>query len=466
MTAETDFGDPASSVQSAVQGSINDYRLTLFITSSSIIIITLITIIGAVSCFILCNEDEELKEAELILDTPTREAYEGMIQALKEGKDISFPGVGQDEFTIAIDTESPMKTSFQTQDDLEVAKNPQDHPDPIPPQTYQLRPDSLMGGSMHHLQSGESPFHQSTPTPLIKRSLFSVLEEDSSSPHQQIPSLTLTSAKEMGPSTIMGAGGGYSTKEDEFSNLIGLDESTEHTLNQLEADFARMRKTSERRRRQRSRAERMSFSEWTQKSKENQFKSASPHRRKSFISRLKRNSSDRTETRTGAGQELSTISSFSGSTMVTLSGGIRRRTGSGLTCFSGSLPVMKVLDDRMDILAVPNLATTLSKTANPKPVFHCEPIVRVMGSQNRTRSSPLGADGLKQRSPKSKTISIQTEPLESQDKATDSPKKEEKPQRPSRLCTHCLETYTSPKRQQLTFLERKRFFESMATTPK
>ncbi|TRY80981.1 hypothetical protein TCAL_15503, partial [Tigriopus californicus] len=34
MTAETDFGDPASSVQSAVQGSINDYRLTLFITSS------------------------------------------------------------------------------------------------------------------------------------------------------------------------------------------------------------------------------------------------------------------------------------------------------------------------------------------------------------------------------------------------------------------------------------------------
>eukprot|EP00094_Tigriopus_californicus_P004999 TCALIF_04814-PA protein Name:"Protein of unknown function" AED:0.61 eAED:0.61 QI:89/0/0/0.33/1/0.66/3/0/50 len=36
MTAETDFGDPASSVQSAVQGSINDYRLTLFITSSRI----------------------------------------------------------------------------------------------------------------------------------------------------------------------------------------------------------------------------------------------------------------------------------------------------------------------------------------------------------------------------------------------------------------------------------------------
>lgn len=317
---------------------------------------------------------------------------------------------------------------------------------------------------MHHLQSGESPFHQSTPTPLIKRSLFSVLEEDSSSP--QIPSLTLTSAKEMGPST-MGPGGGYSTKEDEFSNLIGLDESTEHTLNQLEADFARMRKTSERRRRQRSRSERMSFSEWTQKSKENQFKSGSPHRRKSFISRLKRNSSDKKETPTSSGQELSTISSFAGSTMVTLSGAsARRRRSGGLTCFSGSLPVMKVLDDRMDVLAVPNLPTSLPKSPSPKPVFHCEPIVRVLGSQNKTRSNPLGTDGPHQRSPKSKTISIQTEPLEAKDVPAESPKKEEKPQRPTRLCTHCLETYTSPKRQQLTFLERKRFFESMATTPK
>lgn len=80
---------------------IQSYRLVSFYLSS-IIIITLITIIGAVSCFILCNEDEELKEAELILDTPTREAYEGMIQALKEGKDVSFPAIGQDEFTITI----------------------------------------------------------------------------------------------------------------------------------------------------------------------------------------------------------------------------------------------------------------------------------------------------------------------------------------------------------------------------
>ena len=34
-----------------------DFRLTLFIASSSIIILSLITIIGVVSCFILCNDE-------------------------------------------------------------------------------------------------------------------------------------------------------------------------------------------------------------------------------------------------------------------------------------------------------------------------------------------------------------------------------------------------------------------------
>ena len=34
-----------------------DNRLTLFIASSSIIILALITIVGMVSCFILCNDE-------------------------------------------------------------------------------------------------------------------------------------------------------------------------------------------------------------------------------------------------------------------------------------------------------------------------------------------------------------------------------------------------------------------------
>ena len=48
---------------------------------------SLITIIGAVSCFILCNEDSEIKEqaaAELAgMDPQTREAYALMLRSMK-----------------------------------------------------------------------------------------------------------------------------------------------------------------------------------------------------------------------------------------------------------------------------------------------------------------------------------------------------------------------------------------------
>lgn len=50
----------------------------------SIIILSLITIIGVVSCFILCNEERELMQ-EVALDTPLREAYENIIRNLESG---------------------------------------------------------------------------------------------------------------------------------------------------------------------------------------------------------------------------------------------------------------------------------------------------------------------------------------------------------------------------------------------
>ena len=40
------------------------YRLTLFIASSSFIILTLISIISFVSCFILCNEGKDMNVAQ------------------------------------------------------------------------------------------------------------------------------------------------------------------------------------------------------------------------------------------------------------------------------------------------------------------------------------------------------------------------------------------------------------------
>lgn len=42
-------------------GNAEDIRLTLFIASSSVIILTLITVIAVVSCFILCNGDRVMQ---------------------------------------------------------------------------------------------------------------------------------------------------------------------------------------------------------------------------------------------------------------------------------------------------------------------------------------------------------------------------------------------------------------------
>ena len=51
--AAKDLGDGLSDSES------EDIRLTLFIASSSFIILTLITIIGVVSCVILCNDNND-----------------------------------------------------------------------------------------------------------------------------------------------------------------------------------------------------------------------------------------------------------------------------------------------------------------------------------------------------------------------------------------------------------------------
>ena len=51
----------------------------------SIIILSLITIIGVVSCFILCNEERELMQ-EMTLDTPLREAYQNVFISAEEAQ--------------------------------------------------------------------------------------------------------------------------------------------------------------------------------------------------------------------------------------------------------------------------------------------------------------------------------------------------------------------------------------------
>jgi|FrelakmetLWP11LW_1041352.scaffolds.fasta_scaffold97620_1 hypothetical protein len=53
--AAKDVGDGLNSDSDV---SSEDIRLTLFIASSSFIIMTLITIIGVVSCVILCNDND------------------------------------------------------------------------------------------------------------------------------------------------------------------------------------------------------------------------------------------------------------------------------------------------------------------------------------------------------------------------------------------------------------------------
>ena len=52
--AAKDIGDGLNS-----DSESEDIRLTLFIASSSFIILTLITIIGVVSCVILCNDNND-----------------------------------------------------------------------------------------------------------------------------------------------------------------------------------------------------------------------------------------------------------------------------------------------------------------------------------------------------------------------------------------------------------------------
>ena len=44
--------------------NVSTFRLTLFIASSSFIILTLISIISFVSCFILCNEGKDMNVAQ------------------------------------------------------------------------------------------------------------------------------------------------------------------------------------------------------------------------------------------------------------------------------------------------------------------------------------------------------------------------------------------------------------------
>ena len=64
-----------------------DCRLTLFIASSSFIILTLITIIGAVSCFILCNEEKELR---------TQKSF---IQSMSSSSNLNLNLLGQNNST-------------------------------------------------------------------------------------------------------------------------------------------------------------------------------------------------------------------------------------------------------------------------------------------------------------------------------------------------------------------------------
>ena len=50
---------PPAAESTQTQLNYEDHRLTLFIASSSIIILTLILIIAVVSCFILCQQEKE-----------------------------------------------------------------------------------------------------------------------------------------------------------------------------------------------------------------------------------------------------------------------------------------------------------------------------------------------------------------------------------------------------------------------
>ena len=59
-------------------------RLTLFIASSSFIILTLITIIGAVSCFILCNEDKDFSRTQ-----------RSFIQSMSSSSNLNLNLIGQ-----------------------------------------------------------------------------------------------------------------------------------------------------------------------------------------------------------------------------------------------------------------------------------------------------------------------------------------------------------------------------------
>ena len=60
------------------------FRLTLFIASSSFIILTLITIIGAVSCFILCNEDKDFSRTQ-----------RSFIQSMSSSSNLNLNLIGQ-----------------------------------------------------------------------------------------------------------------------------------------------------------------------------------------------------------------------------------------------------------------------------------------------------------------------------------------------------------------------------------
>ena len=65
--------------------AIADWALSSSSPFRSIIILSLIAIIGVVSCFILCSEEKELRQ-EVALDTPLKEAYADIFKSIEESE--------------------------------------------------------------------------------------------------------------------------------------------------------------------------------------------------------------------------------------------------------------------------------------------------------------------------------------------------------------------------------------------
>ena len=268
-------------------------------------------------------------------------------------------------------------------------------------------------------------------------------------------------------------------KEDEFSNMIGLEEvneeTTEQTLYHLGLHLEKLRRDSIRSSMRSSSQQsqqmspgngrHLSFSEWSSGRR----KEGSQHKpqqgrslndkRKSFISKLRRIQSEKTPRARQQYISASQEQQQAAASMNHMESAAAASTAAQEHLPQGQPVVMQVSLGRVQVTpATADCSIFLEQQQQQQQTANA-----VIDSEQQCYDDDNGPFTLR-------TACVQTEPLSEgvagtvtgTDTGATGSVTGQPSRRHMRLCTHCLEKYTSPRRQQITFLERKKFFESMS----